>query len=234
MLRELRCIMKKFKIFNAFSLIANIAIIALTVIAVVSEAKCSIAQGESPIACFKLLSFDANAYLAITALLVAIADAASFITNKEVKPRWLSVLKFTATCAVIIEVVIATGFIGLKSGLSAVFGGTNLILRVINPIIAFASFCLFEAINRFDFREFAVGVSPAAAYFAVYCFMTVAVKSWNDFYGFNRNGLWLVSFIIVCVVSALVSIVVAYAFRAVSKAVNPDSVKVSIYGVRNK
>lgn len=140
-----------------------------------------------------------NIFCAASALLICLFP--------DSRPVWL--LKYTGTASV--TVTMLTVFLILapaigKGGLKKVLAGADLFLHLLNPLIALLSFCLLEK-RGMSFAESMLGMIPVLLYGPWYLYRIKFApegKRWNDFYGFNKNGKWPASFLVMAVGTFLI------------------------------
>lgn len=227
--------MKKLKVLNVLSLIFNLLIAALTVLAVTEAVKNGVWDGETTVRggeVFKLFNVDINVFLATSALLIVVTDIVSIATGIEKKIKFFTAFKFITTASSLLAMLSAVCFFGFVTGFNRIFGGTNIIFNLVNPILALISYCLFESIDRFDPKKFYTGVFPPFIYGLVYLYMNVVIKLWNDFYGL-RGGNGVVLFIVFIVISLIISLVITCLHESFKRIFDPDTAFVYL-GENNK
>ena len=127
------------------------------------------------------------------------------------KPRaeWAWVLKYVGTVAV--TVTMLTVFLYLAPSvynLGALLKGRDLFMHLITPVLALVSFLGFER-KEMSFAVIPFGVLPVIAYGVVYLYkirFADRKKRWEDFYGFNRKGLWPISFLLMIAATYLICV----------------------------
>ena len=69
----------------------------------------------------------------------------------------------------------------------------ELVMHLITPVLAIFSFLCFE---KGDMTAWAIplGVLPVLLYGWLYLDRVVVARAWPDFYGFNKNEKWKLSF----------------------------------------
>lgn len=152
-----------------------------------SEGKWDRAAGIRSFRFFTTLS---NVLCAVSALLVAISALSGNI------PGWVTVLKYTGTCAVTVTFLTVMFFLGPSFGYKALLGGTGFYMHLLGPLLAIFTFCFLECKTRISFGFSLIGLIPTALYAAVYLYKVVICpesRRWEDFYGFNRGGKWPLS-----------------------------------------
>ena len=108
-------------------------------------------------------------------------------------------LKYTGTAAVTVTMLTVFLFLAPsigKGGLRQLLKGWDLFLHLLNPLTALVSFCIFEK-RGMDFGTALLGLLPVAVYGPWYLYkirFAPESKRWEDFYGFNKDGKWPVSF----------------------------------------
>ena len=220
-----KVLMKKIRILNVLSLIFNLLIAALTVLAVTEAVKNGVWDGETTVRggeVFKLFSVDINVFLAASALLIVVTDIVSIATGIEKKIKFFTAFKFITTASSLLSMLSAVCFFGFLKGFNRIFGGTNIIFNLVNPILALISYCLFESIDRLDPKKFYTGVFPPVIYGLVYLYMNVIIKLWNDFYGL-RGGNVVVMFIVFIIISLVISLIITYLHENFKKIFDPDT-----------
>ena len=79
--------------------------------------------------------------------------------------------------------------------------GNDVFMHLLTPIMAIVSFGFFEK-RGMGFSTALLGMLPVVLYGCWYLYKTVyapAEKRWEDFYGYNKNGKWYVSFALMVV-----------------------------------
>ncbi len=111
-------------------------------------------------------------------------------------PLWVIVFKYAGTCAVTVTMLTVLLYLLPASGdWRLVLYGTDMILHVICPLMAIASFLFFEKTDM-PAWVMAPGVAPVMLYAVLYCRKVVfapEARRWEDFYGFNYKGKWPIS-----------------------------------------
>ena len=134
---------------------------------------------------FRYFTVQSNAFCAAAALLLCLFPDAA----------WAWTLKFVATAAVTVTMLTVLCFLGRLYGYRALLQGSDLIMHLINPLLALVSFCGFER-RGLRFPLLLAGLIPVLLYGAHYFYrilLCAPEKRWEDFYGFNRGGRWYIS-----------------------------------------
>lgn len=137
-----------------------------------------------------------------------IKDAAD---GKTIMPRWAQIFKFMGTVTVTLTMVVVLVFLLPMTGdLSGMFGGSNLHMHLVGPLLAIYSFCALESDNMLDKKDRLLPLIPVCAYGILYFVMVLVVGEgkggWPDFYMFNMGGRWYISFIAIAAGSLVISL----------------------------
>ena len=168
--------------------ILNAAIFLVTAAITVSffhkDGSWSFQNGKKAFRFFTVLS---NVFCAAAALLMCLCGGQT----------WAWTLKYIGTVAVTVTLLTVFLFLGPNMGYKELLKGRDLFMHLLTPIAALASFCGFEK-RGLSFAASLLGMLPVLLYGAVYLYQVViapADRRWEDFYGFNKNGKWPVSFL---------------------------------------
>ena len=178
------------------SLLCNVVLIAL----VASSIVCFLSRGgEGNMAgvgpvCFRYFTIDSNVFCALCCLPLLFFGGKGLLTGDYQIPQWALLLKFVGTAAVTVTMVTVLVFLGPLQGFGPMFAGKNLYLHLICPLLALLSLCLMEGGAPITLPESLWGLLPTLVYGVVYAILVLKTKQWPDFYGFNRGGMWYVSF----------------------------------------
>ena len=117
------------------------------------------------------------------------------------------VFKFVATVSVIVTLLTVLIFLGPQFGYKVLFSGPDLFLHLVCPLLAAVSWLTLDHTAMPLFHGL-LGVLPVALYGLVYLRKVVFKEAWKDFYGFNRNGQWRLSFLVMLFATAALSLMV--------------------------
>lgn len=127
-----------------------------------------------------------NVFCAAAALLMCFAP----------QLRWVWTLKYIGTAAVTVTMLTVFVFLGPNLGYKKMLTGPDLYMHLVTPLLAIISFFCFEK-RGMTFGTALLGVLPVLLYGILYLYKVLYApqsKRWDDFYGFNKNGKWPVSF----------------------------------------
>ncbi len=143
---------------------------------------------------FRFFTCLSNIWCSLTALLTAAAEIAGNV------PEWVWILKYTGTAGVAVTMLTVFLFLAPSVGKDwydvLLKGSGNLFMHLLTPLLALVSFCVFER-RGMTFGRSLFGLLPVAVYGPLYLYQILYApegKRWEDFYGFNKNGKWPVSF----------------------------------------
>lgn len=178
------------------SAILNILIAVLVCQAVARHAR---KLGAVALRYFTVLS---NLFCAASCLLVA-----AMWLNGAIWP-WALTLKFVATVSVMVTLLTVFVFLLPQYGAKFLLTGPDFWLHLACPLLALATFLLWDR-PVLTAPAALLGVVPVLLYGAVYMTQVVLRRKWEDFYGFNRGGKWPVSFAVMVIATALLSLLLA-------------------------
>ena len=167
------------------SVIVNLVIAACVFRAVVIHCR------KNPISVvMRFFTVLSNLFCALSCLAFALGRLSGNI------PLALYILKYMSTCAVTVTLVTVLVFLGPRLGYKFLLSGPDFWLHFAVPVLAIVTYLAWDHTSM---RGWAVllGALPVIVYGALYLYKVVLVspeKGWPDFYGFNQNGKWPVSF----------------------------------------
>ena len=188
------------RVLNLLSLLANI----LTVVLVTASTLVAMRGDDGTLRAggFQLFVFfteDSNVFAALTALIMAVFNILSLRKDGLEAPEWLHWLKFCSAVAVTVTLLTTALFLGPIYTYRYVFGGENLYLHLLCPVLAVISTLVFEPRRRIGpwLPVSLCGTLPVVVYGIVY-FINVVVLGpekggWEDFYMFNMGGRWYIT-----------------------------------------
>ena len=124
-------------------------------------------------------------------------------------PLWVLLLKYVGTAAVTVTLLTVFLFLGPSShDWKGLLYGPVLFLHLICPLLAIVSFLVFEK-TAMPAWTIVLGAAPVPVYGVLYMRKVVYApeeRRWEDFYGFNRNGKWVLSFALMTLGGALIAL----------------------------
>lgn len=207
----------------AASLIFNTLIFVITVAVVISyffeEPGPLIQNGYES---FRFFTTDSNILVAAASLVIALCDIMILKNRTDTIPKGVILFKFVGTACVFLTFSVTLLFLLPQYG-PIVYKRTLTIVHVTNPLMALFSLIFLETSHKLRLREILIGVVPMFIYGIIYLIEVVVVGTenggWKDFYGFNQNGQWYFSIILMTVGSfaASAAVAVLHNLRALPK-----------------
>ena len=109
------------------------------------------------------------------------------------EPGWLTIVKYSATCAVTVTFVTVFCYLGPRfRNWGFLLSGANLWMHLISPLAAIVSL-LLRAPVLFRFAFTFTGLAPVVLYGILYMKKVVLDppgRRWDDLYGFNKGVSW--------------------------------------------
>ena len=118
------------------------------------------------------------------------------------------ILKYMGTVSVTVTMLTVLFFLMPQYGDRALLTGPDLWLHLLCPLGALISYFAWDK-PEMPFACVLLGVAPVILYGLLYLWKTVLRRTkrpWQDFYGFNRNGKWKISFICMAAAAFLISL----------------------------
>ena len=167
-------------------------------------------------AAFRYFTVDSNILVALASLLLLIAQIKSLRNGRPVS-RGLMAFKHVGTTAVGVTFFTVFCFLGTLYGYRAMIEGVSLYMHLITPLLAMLGFWFLDRGQETRFRSVFLGLLPTALYGVVYIAMTVFQKRWQDFYGFNIGGRWILSCVLMVIATFIISVGLWALHRAAGK-----------------
>lgn len=178
------------------SVIANLALALMIALAVFGHGQ------KSPLrVIFRYFTVQSNVLCAVSALAVAACRVLGGV------PLWVLLLKYVGTAAVTVTFLTVLCFLGPTMGYGKMFGGPDLWLHLIAPVLALVSWFAWDK-PAVPFAAVVLGMLPVVLYSGLYLYKVLYApegRRWEDFYGFNKGGKWPVSCAAMVTASFLIS-----------------------------
>ena len=139
-----------------------------------------------------------NAFKYFTVQSNALCALAAFLMMLFPEAEWAYYLKIIGTAGVTVTMLTVLLFLGPTYGYQHMFKGSDLFMHLLTPLMAICSLFFFER-RGVDFPVAFIGMLPVVLYAPLYSYKILRApegKRWDDFYGFNRNGKWAVSYLL--------------------------------------
>ena len=181
------------------SLILNILNIVLVAGSVVWDVK----RTDPWTRLFRYFTILSNILSAIASLIVVICALSGTL------PFWAQLIKYAGTAAVTVTMLtVLLYLLPASRDWKGLLTRAELFLHLICPLFAIVSFLVFEKTSM-PLWTIAVGAAPVPLYGVLYMKKVVYSPEetrWEDFYGFNRNGKWPVSFALMALGGVLIAL----------------------------
>ncbi|MBO4251809.1 MAG: hypothetical protein J5911_04005 [Clostridia bacterium] len=139
---------------------------------------------------FRYFTSLSNVFAAIASAITLCFNVKNVINGEYSFPKWVTILKYTATCTVALTFFTVALFLSplmVYYGKSyfTLFKGNGFFFHFLLPALSIACFTMFEK-SPVSFNNTYIAVLPAVAYSIVYMLMVV-FNIWPDFYSFTFN-----------------------------------------------
>lgn len=156
---------------------------------------------------FRYFTVDSNILCAAGCILSLIRTA----IGRKKAGKACMLFRYAGTAAVTVTMMTVLLFLGPFYGYASMFSGWNLWLHLLGPLLAIVSFAFLERDGTFpEKKHLLLSMLPVILYGIVYFVLAVLIGKekggWPDFYGFNRNGKWYLSYAAMITGTALIGI----------------------------
>jgi len=157
-------------------------------------------EGIKRTACFRYFTVDSNILVALCCIILVVCGIKKLNNPTYEIPSWVIMGKFIGTIAVTITFLVSLFYLTPFLGVGVMYTKINFFLHLVAPVLAIVSCLFFDMGEKFSVKQSFLGVIPMAIYSVVYLVMVVVIGvnhgGWEDFYGFNKGGLFMVSFVV--------------------------------------
>ena len=175
---------------------AIVFITALSLRAVIRRTE----EGKLP-ETFRYFPVLSNLFCAFTALILLICEFCGVL------PAWAATLKYMGTVAVTLTFLVVLLFLWPSFGsIQGLWDGPELFLHFVTPLLAVLSFLFYEK-QGLSAWIIPLGLLPVLLYGWLYLDRVVVTKTWRDMYGFNKNGKWPLSILLMLLMTFAVSVI---------------------------
>ena len=192
------------------SLICNLAIAVSTTVICIGYFRNSDVgwNAENGRKSFRFFTIQSNALCAAAALLMCIAEVYCLTQGNAAVPTAVLLLKYIGTAAVTVTLVTVLVYLGPAIGYPPLFAGSSFYMHLVGPLLAIVSFCFLEKSGHLSFAASLTGMLPVILYGALYLYKVIVREGredgWQDFYGFNKDGRWKVSIVMMLIMTFLI------------------------------
>lgn len=231
---------------SRLALVACLVTIALSLYAITSGIVEYVLGGRSAFELFYWFTTNGN-FLAVFSAAIIIPYAVEGIRKKYFSyPRWIAVIHYSGMICVTLIIVVAATLISWIDPENA-YGGNNLYLHLICPLMVIISFFLVESGYRFSVKEALIACVPAFLYFIIYLIEVFIIGEekggWKDMYYIKKiplfislPGIILFTLGIAFLIRALYNRLTLYRKRKFTsklwpKDINPVEINIELFGL---
>jgi hypothetical protein len=195
----------------ALTRLTNTVIFLFTLICFIlcfqKDGEWKLSHGLHSLRYFTILS---NLLSGFAALLVAVN------LTEQGLPFGVWLFKYIATAAVTVTFITVMVFLGPTLGYKKQLEKKGFFFHLAGPLLAILSFCFMERFHELSFSLSLTGMLPVIVYGLLYAWKVLFCpeeKRWDDFYGYNKGGHWLLSSCAMLVGTFLVCILLRFLYR---------------------
>ena len=141
---------------------------------------------------FRYYTNISNVTVGLIALPNAVLLFLSAIKGKMIYPKVLSIIKFMGLGMTTLTFLTVLFILAPLSSYQLMYRDAKFITHLVLPLLAIISYFFFEEKTLFEWKYSFLGFIPPVIYSIVYTINVVALKTWNDFYKINTQGIWFV------------------------------------------
>jgi len=161
--------------------------------------------------CFRYFTVDSNVLVALFALPLLFFSGVTMFGGKSFSVSTsVLLLKFVGTVSVCVTFLTVVFFLVPTTGKEGMYDGSNFYMHLLVPIISILSFVFFDGHTSISWKQAWLGVVPVLLYGIVYLYMVIIRThdngGWKDFYGFNADGKWYISIVVMFIASYVISL----------------------------
>ena len=128
---------------------------------------------------FQYFTVDSNALMAIASIFLVYHQIRMLKDPSRQFPHWLELFHYIAVASVSVTFITVCVILLPATSLEMMFGGNNLLLHLINPIVAIVSFMFFTVYYRSTWKQTLLAISTTLLYGILYFIMGVAISKEN-------------------------------------------------------
>ncbi len=197
------------RIMQIIDLILNISIVVLAMISFLYYQLPSSNKYYIGLSILRYFTMDSNILVALSSLVIIPYNIINIKKKSLYLPPLLSLLKYVGTVSVMLTFLTVIIFLGPTQGFDIMYVNVSLFMHLVTPILALLSFVLTEK-NNLDERVTITSIIPMTIYGIIYTTNVVYKNRWTDFYGFNINGNWRITFLIMLISTYLIGLLVYF------------------------
>lgn len=204
------------RIIQIIDLILNVTIVVLTMISFLYYQFPNKNEYIVGLTILKYFTMDSNIFVAIASLIIIPYNIINIKKNRSYIPLYASTLKYLGTVSVMLTMLTVIIFLGPTQGFGLMYKNVNFYMHLLTPLLALISYSLLEGIDT-DERITITSIIPMTIYGIVYMTNVLHTKRWNDFYGFNINGKWRITFLVMLIATYLIGLFVYFLPKILNK-----------------
>ncbi|MBO7573668.1 MAG: hypothetical protein J6T25_02695 [Bacilli bacterium] len=147
----------------------------------------------------------------------AVLLVVSAIKGRMIYPTFLSIVKFIGLSMISLTFFTVLCFIAPLSSFKSMYQNMRFITHLVIPILVMASYFFLEEKTMFEWKLSMIGVVPSIIYTAIYGINVVLLKTWDDIYKVNNDGLWFLFASLVVLFNFAICLGLYFAKRALIK-----------------
>lgn len=232
---------------SRLALAASVVTVFLSLFAIAGGIVLNVKKGDPAEDLFRWFTINSNSLTAFAAFMI-IPFAVEGMRRKHFSyPKWVAWFHYSGMVCTTLTMVFSVGFISWVDPVAA-FGGYNIYLHIICPILVLVSFFLVESGYRFSLRESVLATIPVFLYEILYYVEVFIIGDanggWEDFYHMGEFVPVWVSVAGITVLGLGISLLIGWLNNRKSRSgyrrriaglwpldVSPVEIKIEIFGL---
>ncbi|MBR2186573.1 MAG: hypothetical protein IJ857_04480 [Lachnospiraceae bacterium] len=236
-----------YKIRSIIALIACLSALLFSINGILIGLILYTRNGETPSELFRYFTVDTNLITALSAGMLAPFAVEGIRKKRFSCPRWTARLYYIGTSCISLIMLFAVFVISWTDPVMA-FGGANLYLHIICPIMVMLSFFFIESNYMYTVKDALICLIPFAVYSFVYFIEVVIIGEakggWPDYYSLTTNAPVAVSAAAMFIFAFGVALLIGRISNRLSKSrldklekglcddeVSPAEIKIELFGL---
>ena len=168
---------------------------------------------------FRFYTYNSNILSAAASLIILIYELFSLSNGAAALPEWAVLLRLVATTSVAVTFLTVVFFLAPVMGVKAMYTKDAFYMHLVGPVLAVIQFVFVENSFNISFPLSLLGVSTVIIYAVIYLIKVVKIGEdnggWPDFYFFNQNGRWPISFTAMIAAGTIISLALSWAHNRI-------------------
>ena len=164
---------------------------------------------------FRYYTYNSNILSAAASLVILLYELVRLSNGAAALPEWAVLLRLVAATSVAVTFLTVLVFLAPAMGFKEMYTKDSFYMHLVGPVLAAVQFVFVENSFSIRFPLSLLGGSTVIIYAVIYLIKVVKIGEanggWPDFYLFNQNGRWPISFTAMTAAGAIISLALSLA-----------------------